>query len=54
MQRDVSESLTTGGRIINVSSEGGLRAWPFYSADAPGKFEQIGQAICINGGVTLD
>jgi NAD(P)-dependent dehydrogenase (short-subunit alcohol dehydrogenase family) len=49
----------TGGRIINVSSEAGLRAWPLYSAYAPSKFGQIGltqvaalelgaHGICVN------
>lgn len=32
----------TGGRIINVSSEAGLRAWPLYGAYAPTKFAQLG------------
>jgi NAD(P)-dependent dehydrogenase (short-subunit alcohol dehydrogenase family) len=31
-----------GGRIVNVSSEAGLRAWPLYGAYAPTKFAQIG------------
>lgn len=31
-----------GGRIITVSSEAGLRAWPLYGAYAPSKFAQIG------------
>jgi NAD(P)-dependent dehydrogenase (short-subunit alcohol dehydrogenase family) len=31
-----------GGRIINISSEAGLRAWPLYGAYAPTKFAMIG------------
>jgi NAD(P)-dependent dehydrogenase (short-subunit alcohol dehydrogenase family) len=31
-----------GGKIINISSEAGLRAWPLYGAYAPTKFAQIG------------
>lgn len=31
-----------GGRIVTVSSEAGLRAWPLYGAYAPSKFAQIG------------
>jgi NAD(P)-dependent dehydrogenase (short-subunit alcohol dehydrogenase family) len=30
------------GRIINISSEAGIRAWPLYGAYAPSKFAQIG------------
>jgi len=26
------------GRIINISSEAGIRAWPLYGAYAPSKF----------------
>jgi NAD(P)-dependent dehydrogenase (short-subunit alcohol dehydrogenase family) len=32
----------TGGRIVNISSEAGIRAWPLYGAYAPTKFAQIG------------
>lgn len=32
----------TGGRIVNISSEAGIRAWPLYGAYAPSKFAQIG------------
>lgn len=31
-----------GGRIVNISSEVGLRAWPLYAAYAPTKFAIIG------------
>ena len=31
-----------GGRIVNISSEAGIRAWPLYGAYAPSKFAQIG------------
>lgn len=31
-----------GGRIVVVSSEAGLRAWPLYGAYAPSKFAQLG------------
>lgn len=33
---------STGGRIINISSEAGIRAWPLYGAYAPSKFAQVG------------
>lgn len=32
----------SGGRIVNISSEAGIRAWPLYGAYAPSKFAQIG------------
>jgi NAD(P)-dependent dehydrogenase (short-subunit alcohol dehydrogenase family) len=31
-----------GGRIVNISSEAGLRAWPLYGSYTPTKFAQIG------------
>jgi NAD(P)-dependent dehydrogenase (short-subunit alcohol dehydrogenase family) len=33
---------SAGGRIVNISSEAGIRAWPLYGAYAPTKFAQIG------------
>jgi NAD(P)-dependent dehydrogenase (short-subunit alcohol dehydrogenase family) len=30
------------GRIVNIASEAGIRAWPLYGAYAPSKFAQIG------------
>lgn len=35
-------AMTSGGRIINIASEAGIRAWPLYGAYAPSKFAQIG------------
>jgi len=32
----------SGGRIVNISSEAGIRAWPLYGAYAPSKFAQVG------------
>lgn len=42
IQRAAAAMGDSGGRIVNISSEAGIRAWPFYGAYAPSKFAQIG------------
>jgi NAD(P)-dependent dehydrogenase (short-subunit alcohol dehydrogenase family) len=42
IQSAVEVMRSSGGRIINISSEAGIRAWPLYGAYAPSKFAQIG------------
>ncbi len=40
--QSAARAMAAGGRIVNISSEAGIRAWPLYGAYAPSKFGQIG------------
>ncbi|MCW2687142.1 MAG: 2,3-butanediol dehydrogenase [Mycobacterium sp.] len=40
--QSAAAAMASGGRIINISSEAGIRAWPLYGAYTPSKFAQIG------------
>jgi NAD(P)-dependent dehydrogenase (short-subunit alcohol dehydrogenase family) len=40
--QSAAAAMASGGRIINISSEAGIRACPLYGAYTPSKFAQIG------------